>query len=111
VLRPPPIPLINIPRLINSSMSRSAVSCELFVSVAHFDDVSFPSKPLRRWLMTARCRSLSFAAPNFSQKRAFLKTLSRIVSAASKARSRQARNQSSHRVMSRSPCCVAWRTS
>jgi hypothetical protein len=29
-------------------MSRSAVSCELFVSAAYFEVVSFPSKPSSR---------------------------------------------------------------
>ena len=43
------------------SMSRSAVSCEHFVSLAHLDEVSLPSKPSSRRLTMARCRSLSAA--------------------------------------------------
>jgi len=46
VLRPPAPSFARTPFRTRSSISRSAVSCEHLASLAHFDDVSLPSKPL-----------------------------------------------------------------
>jgi hypothetical protein len=47
-------------------ISRSAVSCEHFSSVAHFVVVSFPVKPSNRRLITSRCRSFTCTRAYFS---------------------------------------------
>ncbi len=55
-------------------MSRRAVSGETFVSLAHFDNVSLPSKPSRSRLNIARCRSFNragsgdYVAGSYSQR-------------------------------------------
>ena len=45
VLRPPAASFVRTLFLMRSSMSRRAVSCEHLASLAHFEDVSLPSKP------------------------------------------------------------------
>ncbi len=92
-----------------SSISRSAVSWEHLAGLAHFEEVSLPSKPLSRRLTIFRCRSLNFTLAKRSQNRVLSRAEPRIVSDRSKARPRQSRNHSSQCVMSRSPFCVASR--
>src|SRR5262245_6056173 len=49
-------------RSMRSWISRYAVSCEHFASFAHFEDVSFTSKPLRILLRTSRWRIVDCCA-------------------------------------------------
>ncbi len=52
-----------MPSSTSAAISRRAVSWEHFASFAHFDVVSFPSKPSRSRLSTRCCRSLSRKSP------------------------------------------------
>ena len=71
-------------------MSRSAVSGDDFVRLAHLDEVSLPSTPSSTRLMTLRWRSLSGWSLIASQKRALRRTPESVSSAPSIARSRAA---------------------
>src|ERR1700674_4538876 len=62
-------------------MSRWAVSCDWFISFAHFDEVSLPWNPSSRRLSTRRCRSFTGVSPTVSQNRALASTLPRSISA------------------------------
>ena len=90
-------------------MSRSAVSFELFVSAAHFDVVSFPSKPSSSLLITSRWRSFSGKSRSLSQYRALSVTPESAAWAPSIARVRQPRNHSIQAVTSIVPRCVCSR--
>ena len=61
MLLPPPFSCLRMPLPIKSWISRKAVSCELFVSFAHFSVVNFPSKPSSNRLTIFFRRSLTTA--------------------------------------------------
>ena len=52
------IPELERPWPTSASMSRWAVPASIWRSSAHLEDVSLPSKPSSRRLITRRCRSL-----------------------------------------------------
>jgi hypothetical protein len=111
VLRPPAASFASTPRLTSSLMSRLAVSWEHLASFAHLEDVSLPSNPSSSWLTILRWRSLKDSPAWDSQKRALRRTVPRVASAPSKARSKQAKNQCIQGVTSSVPFCVRSRIS
>jgi len=70
-------------------MSRRAVSCEHLQIFAHFDEVSLPSKPSKSILSIFCWRSFSSFEEFLSQKSCLKMILSRIVSEAFIAFSKQ----------------------
>lgn len=103
MLRPPASFFLRIFRVTRSLISRSAVSGEHFVSLAHFEVVSLPSKPSSRRLMALRWRSLIAPPARVFQKCALVSTDSRSCPDEPSARLRQFKNHSIHDVMSNVP--------
>ena len=103
MLRPPAASLIRMLPLIRSLISRLAVSCEHLVSFAHYDVMSWPSNPSSSRFTTLRRRPFNGSPAWISQNRAFRCTVASVISAPSKARSRQPRNYCIQVATSRAP--------
>src|SRR5690606_2604121 len=88
---------------IKSLMSRIAVSREVFVILAHLDDVSFPSKLSRSRFSIFRCLSLKEVSACRSQKSDFVNVFFKVESDAFMAFVKVVKNHFSHAVISKVP--------
>src|SRR6185312_9194663 len=96
----------NIPILISSLISFTAVSEEHFVIVAHFEEVRLPSNPSNNLLSMRLCLSFISVALCLPQNCAFFNMRVTASSVFSRAPCRQFKNHSIQFVISRFPFWV-----